>query len=844
MRACRGFRYLPSLDVPYTSFVLGQTSDQPGYYDARGITIFDGRLYASSTSNDVYAGVFTVGPDISADLGGSCTPAGYLGGCVPTSETDVWTPLSGVETAWTYVFENATSLWISVDETGYSDGTLVQYSFNVSGDGAWERARIVPLDSTDSLYSVGGRVELSNFGPSWVLYASTATRVYRYITQIRHTALVADLRDAYSAAQRENIAFRGVTVPPIEPGACDGFLADAIITPSSTPSFSPTASSTPTAMPYAYDVPWRCDSVLTVVVGEGASSSSSLSSGSALTNVAQPVFIEERTREGWLIQRKRVADGRDPRLPSCTLGLAQNLTSQPDLWPYNGDGLPSLSANGAVAMFPCFNIAAGQPMDMGADKLIALAWPNGSVTYSAPLEDTFAGSTAIASSSSYSVIGRAGLRQAASVDGSSFWLSGSGAASQGFRYVPAMDAGGSYQILGVGAQDPGFIEGRGIAIFGGQLYGATSNDDVRPGIFAIGGGSAGLPTALQLIPEDTPYSQLVGLPVAWTFVFEDANTLWVAVDASRGGLASALGRIIQYRYIPDTGRWISGTSVRASTSEQVYSVSGRYEPVVNVTTPSGRTWVLYATTPSKLIRYIPATKALDPALYDVSSLYALRSTSLRGVVPAPQEVGGPACQWIPPTPSQTVTQTSTPTASATNSPSVSATRTATRTRSASRSTTPSPSPSLPAPGFTSYECGSVLTVIVGDGQPLFSNEYLTGAQLNAAQRVYIEERRVSDGSLGRRIALRDARGPAGEPACTLGVFTGQGGEGGELWNFNGDGLPSLSAVGNVALLPCYDVPAGQALSESDNKAVAVVHPNSSVVYSPSLPVFAGIYEGR
>ena len=132
-----------------------------------------------------------------------------------------------------------------------------------------------------------------------------------------------------------------------------------------------------------------------------------------------------------------------------------------------------------------------------------------------------------------------------------------------------------------------------------------------------------------------------------------------------------------------------------------------------------------------------------------------------------------------------------------------------------------------------YGCTSILTVVVGDGP----------TSPNIAYPVYIDERSIT-GTFIKRMALRSTRGPNGEPACTLGA--GQG-----AWNQDSDGMPSLSVDGKVAVLMCFDTPAGSSLdcsvagNENNGicgaKVIAMIRDSGRISYTAAFTnTFQGI----
>jgi hypothetical protein len=159
--------------------------------------------------------------------------------------------------------------------------------------------------------------------------------------------------------------------------------------------------------PATGQAPFGCDSVLTLVVGDGSTPT--------VYGKAQVVSLQERTRTGTLLQTIPLLSDPTSGAPACTLGVnkPEGAVGVADQWQYNTDGVPSLSADGASAVLFCFRTMAGDDLAMDADKTVAVVFPNGTVVYSAALSGAYTG-----------VFGPSGIRQAASDDGSRFWLAG------------------------------------------------------------------------------------------------------------------------------------------------------------------------------------------------------------------------------------------------------------------------------------------------------------------------------------------------------------------------------------------------------------------------------------
>jgi trimeric autotransporter adhesin len=747
-----GFLYLPPA-TSTTVRVLGAVG-QPGYYDARGVAVFDGKLYGASTSagNAGFAGVFQIG---AAGL--------------PTAATATWTMLAGVKQPWAFVFESTTSLWVSVDHADYLPGTLVHYVYN-AGTTSWDAGSSVRLH-TSPVYSLTGRFEDltgANTGLSFVLYGAAPTAAYRYVPATNVTSVVLDLATAY--ADTTETAIRGIVPAPQAAGACSPTpTASLTTTPSSsvtgtasqtqtgtpsssqtgtpshtqtgTPSASQTqtgtpspsrtgtpsssntgtASSTQTGTPSASQTQtgtssasqtasrtgtpsqtqtgtsspsqtasvtalvtvtpsvtpshtpasaFGCGSVVTIVVGDGSSG--------AAANTARVVWVQERDGlTGALRQSFPLRTWSTPSAPACTLGATTGGVAD---WSYETDGLPSRSADGAVIALPCFDIPAGGAMSLeGARKTVVAVGAFGSVTYLPVSADTYGG-----------YVNNAGVRQVATLDGASFYLSGIGATNWGVRYLPP-GATTTVSIIGMNDGEPTYYDARGVVVYDGKLFGSTSDADggANAGVFQIG---TGLPTV-----ETPAWTKLAGVEAPWTFVFESPSALWVAAsDASRPPCT-----LVRYALSATNSTWAAVASVRADPGcTSLFSLSGRWEDLTGANT--GLSFVLYASNATTAWRYVPST-ATKTVIANLAAEYAdLSQTAIRGIVPAPQAAG--ACSPTPTasltsTPSSSVTgtasqtQTGTPSSTQTGTSSASNTRTPSSSNTGTASSTQTGTPS-------------------------------------------------------------------------------------------------------------------------------------------------------
>ena len=122
-----------------------------------------------------------------------------------------------------------------------------------------------------------------------------------------------------------------------------------------------------------------------------------------------------------------------------------------------------------VVSLPCYDLSSGDTMSFGASKTVAVYSFDGSVTLADPISGTYDVDT--------SPGGYSGMRQATTVNGSGFWMSGEAAAGSGFRYLPSLSAGATETVGGASDTEPGYYDARGVTVFNGQLYGCDSTAD-------------------------------------------------------------------------------------------------------------------------------------------------------------------------------------------------------------------------------------------------------------------------------------------------------------------------------------------------------------------------------
>ena len=242
---------------------------------------------------------------------------------------------------------------------------------------------------------------------------------------------------------------------------------------------------------------------MVVRVGDGAT---------ALSGSSAPVFVERRYLDnvGDIVSEA----GNTIALPTAASGANQPLT----LSNTTRDGLLSLSADGRYATMLGYGAAPGvsglsSSANPPISRIVARIDSSNAVDTSTVLTPGLSAGNS---------------RTATSVDGSAFWVGGSGAAG-GVHHISFGTTGGTRVLA-----SPSSV--RSVAVFGGQLYGA-SGDTPFSGIFTIG---TGLPTT-----TDQTATQLPGLPtmgqsplsfvlLGVSRVVADLDTLYVADERAPG----------------------------------------------------------------------------------------------------------------------------------------------------------------------------------------------------------------------------------------------------------------------------------------------------------------------
>lgn len=324
--------------------------------------------------------------------------------------------------------------------------------------------------------------------------------------------------------------------------------------------------------------------VVVVRVGDGAA---------ALSSAATPVFLQHLALDGTpgaVVALPTVASG-----VSQPFGLSGTATSEGHMT-RSTDGhylvLAGYAATPGTAAISSTTSAA-------VNRVVARVDALGNVDTSTRLDAAFSGSS---------------VRSAATTDGSTLWVGGTGSAPAGGAWSIPFGATGGTQILAAPANL------RVVSIYGGQLYG-TSGSTPFVGVFTIGTGLPGMAGQTA-----TPLPGMVGAtgPSPYGFVAFDASStvpgvdlLYVADDRS-----AASGGGIQ-RWTFDGITWTLATTFNLGSGARgvaAYRV--------------GASTVVYAvTTGSAVVTLVDdgASSPVPSMVFDAPS-----RTALRGIALAPE----------------------------------------------------------------------------------------------------------------------------------------------------------------------------------------------------------------
>lgn len=245
-----------------------------------------------------------------------------------------------------------------------------------------------------------------------------------------------------------------------------------------------TVSRAVTGQIYSNGSAFTSGNILTLRVGEVG--------GTALTTNSAPVFIDEYTTTGTLVQ--------SVPMPFVNSGSNRKFTMSGTS---TTEGFLNLSPDGQYLTFGGYDNIPGvsgisSTTATGTNRIVARVTQNGTINTSTRISDGYDGNS---------------IRSAATVDGSAFWTGGAGTGG-GTRYV-ALGASTSTQVSTT------TVNTRGTAIYNSQLY--SSAQSVNIGISTVG---SGLPTTTgnthTILSGTTSNTELVD-PRGFVFADVDDN---------------------------------------------------------------------------------------------------------------------------------------------------------------------------------------------------------------------------------------------------------------------------------------------------------------------------------
>lgn len=324
-------------------------------------------------------------------------------------------------------------------------------------------------------------------------------------------------------------------------------------------------------------------------VGDGAA---------ALTSAATARFLDEYTPSGAFVQT--IA------LPTTPNGTQRRLT---DSGTATSNGFLTQSADGR------YLLAAGYDADVGTtgvtgttsaavNRIVGRVGLDGAVDTTTALNDAYSANN---------------FRGVASLDGTSFWISGTGSGtSPGVRFVAGLGASTSLQL------STSVTNIRCLDIVGGQLY-CSSASGAFLGVCTVG---TGLPTTSGQTIALLPGFAAVTGQSTYDFFFAGADTLYVADDRT-----TAAGGIQKWTLV--AGSWVLQYTLQPATNVGCRGLTGRVDDGVAT---------LWSVTTSNLLVGITDTGAASPFTTLVT---AAANTALRDVqfvrTPARVTHGGVGC---------------------------------------------------------------------------------------------------------------------------------------------------------------------------------------------------------
>ncbi|HXQ23355.1 MAG TPA: hypothetical protein VN812_16885, partial [Candidatus Acidoferrales bacterium] len=503
-----------SVGVHYAT-LGGTTSTQlsADIIDSRQVNIFGGQLYVSSQ-------------DSSGILFGT------VGSGAPTSAGQSITALPGIDTT-TDMAKNPDgffmtalggagidTLYVADTKDGIQKWSLVS--------GTWNLNNSVSA-SPDVLYGVTGTVN----GTTVTLYATGSGSnniegtLYGLIDSSGFNGMMSGTLTSL-ATLPPNETFRGVALAPGAPTPG----------PSPTPPATPTKTASPTRTPTP--AAFTAGNIVVYRVGNG--------SGALHRGVGFPVFLDEYTPGGTLVQ--------SVGMPITDSGASHALIASASA---GTEGQLTVSANGQYLLLTGYDAAVGAA-NLSSTTSDTVARTVGRVKYTGAV-DTSTALTDFASGDK--------PRSAASDNGTNIWLSGGGKAigTTGGIHYTTLGSTTSTQISST------YGDGRQVNVFGNQLY--VSSQDTS--IDFIGTVGSGLQTTGGQTMTPLPGFEMTGAPESFFMASlggSGIDTLYVADDSAGIQKWSLVG-----------GSWTLNNTI-APSADQLYGVAGSV---------SGTTVTLYAT---------------------------------------------------------------------------------------------------------------------------------------------------------------------------------------------------------------------------------------------------------
>ncbi|GAB4195800.1 MAG: hypothetical protein OHK0022_12820 [Roseiflexaceae bacterium] len=315
----------------------------------------------------------------------------------------------------------------------------------------------------------------------------------------------------------------------------------------------------------------------------------------ALTNAATPVFLDEFSPSGTLIQ--------SISLPTSTSGGNAALTMSGTA---SSEGTLVRSTNGSYLTLAGYDAAPGttgvvSTASNTTNRIVARVDTAGTIDTTTRISDGY---------------NTDNIRGAVTNDGTGFWASGNGATSTGgIRYVSFGSSGASTQL------STSVTNTRVPGIFGDQLYLSASSGTFR-GVSTVG---SGLPTTSGQTITILPGFPTTTGPSSYGFVLFDQNagvagldTAYVADDRGTGA-----------------GGGLQKWTFDGSTWSLAYTLtSGLTAGLRGLTGIGGATPVLYATTADTISKLVTVTDTGAGAAFTTLA-FAPTNTAFRGVAFAP-----------------------------------------------------------------------------------------------------------------------------------------------------------------------------------------------------------------